>query len=66
TERIEVNLSPEQERTVAIDLSPQRSWVFWTVSLAAVVGGATVAAVLISKPSETTPVDGTLTNVAAF
>jgi PEGA domain len=66
TERIEVNLSAEQERTVEIDLSPQRSWVFWTVGLAAVVGGATVAAVLLSKPSETTPVDGTLTNVAAF
>jgi len=66
TERIEVTLSAEQERTVAIDLSPQRSWVFWTVSLVAVVGGATVAAVLLSKPSETTPVDGTLTNVAAF
>jgi hypothetical protein len=66
TERIEVTLSAEQQRTVEIDLSPQRSWVFWTVSLVGVVGGATVAAVLLSKPTETAPVDGTLTNVAAF
>ena len=56
----EIALSANQERTVQVDLSPTRSWVFWTLSLAAVVGGGTVAAVVLSRPSETPAVNGTL------
>ena len=66
TQRLEITLSPEQERTVEVSLSAEKSWLFWTVSVVAVVGGATLATVLISHPTETTPVDGTLATVAAF
>jgi hypothetical protein len=66
TQRLEITLSPEQERTVEVSLSSEKSWLFWTVSVVAVVGGATLATVLISRPTETAPVNGTLTNVVAF
>lgn len=66
TERIEITLSPEQQRTVQVSLSSQKSWMFWTVSVVAVVGGATLATVLLSQPTEKTPVYGTLTTVTAF
>ncbi|MEO8181948.1 MAG: PEGA domain-containing protein [Deltaproteobacteria bacterium] len=66
TERIEITLSPEQERTVEVSLSSEKSWLFWTVSVVAVVGGATLATVMLSRPTETTPVDGTLTTFVAF
>ena len=66
TQRIEVTLSLEQERTVEVSLSSEKSWLFWTISVVAVVGGATLATVLISHPTETTPVDGSLGTVVAF
>ncbi len=66
TERLEITLSPEQQRTVQVSLSSEKSWMFWTVSVVAVVGGATLATVLLSQPTETTPVDGTLATVTAF
>jgi PEGA domain len=66
TQRLEITLSPEQERTVEVALSSEKSWLFWTVSVVAVVGGATLATVLVTRPTETTPVDGTLATVAAF
>lgn len=66
TRQIEISLSPNQVRTVEVDLSSERSWLFWTVSVAAVVGGGTLAVVLLSRPTETTPVSGTLATVAAF
>ena len=66
TQRLEITLSPEQDRTVEVSLSAEKSWLFWTVSVVAVVGGATLATVLLSRPTETTPVDGTLTTLTAF
>jgi hypothetical protein len=66
TQRLEITLSPEQERTVEVSLSAEKSWLFWTVSVVAVVGGATLATVLLARPTETTPVDGTLATVPVF
>jgi hypothetical protein len=66
TQRLEITLSPEQERTVEVSLSSEKSWLFWTVSVVAVVGGATLATVLLSRPTETTPVNGTLATLVAF
>lgn len=57
----DISLSRDQQRTIEVELTRSQSWIWWTVSLAAVVGGGTVAAVLLSQPSETTPVTGTLT-----
>jgi hypothetical protein len=56
----DVSLAGGQQRTVEVRLEKSQSWVWWTVSLAAVVGGGTVAAVLLSQPSETPPVNGSL------
>jgi hypothetical protein len=56
----DVALSRDQQRTIEVDLSRSQSWVWWTVSLAAVVGGGTVAAVLLAKPTDTSAVTGTL------
>lgn len=56
----DISLSRDQQRTIEVDLTRSQSWVWWTVSLAAVIGGGTVAAVLLSQPSETSPVTGTL------
>lgn len=66
TRQLEVTLAPKQQRTLEVDLSSERSWLFWTISVAAVVGGGTLATVLLTRPTETTPVDGTLANVVAF
>jgi tetratricopeptide (TPR) repeat protein len=56
----ELSLSPGQQRTVDVRLSKRQSWVWWTVGIATVVGGGTVAAILLSRPTETSPVSGTL------
>jgi hypothetical protein len=66
TQRLEVTLNPEQERTIEVALSPEKSWLFWTVSAVAVVGGASFAAYMVSRPSETTPVNGTFATFRAF
>jgi hypothetical protein len=60
----EVSLSQGQERTVQVQLHKKPSWVWWTVGIATVVGGGTVAAVLLSRPSDTSSVSGTLDTVA--
>lgn len=56
----DIALSRDQQRTIEVELTRTQSWVWWTVSLAAVIGGGTAAAVLLSQPSETSPVTGTL------
>jgi hypothetical protein len=56
----DVALSSDQERTIQINLNKSQSWVWWTVSLAAVVGGGTIAGVLLSRPTDTSAVTGTL------
>lgn len=56
----ELSLSPGQQRTLQIRLEKKQSWLWWTIGLATVVGGGTVAAILLSQPTETSPVSGTL------
>ncbi|HWA73390.1 MAG TPA: PEGA domain-containing protein [Polyangiaceae bacterium] len=56
----EVSLSQGQERVVQVTLHKKPSWVWWTVGVATVVGGGTLAAVLLSRPTETSAVSGTL------
>jgi hypothetical protein len=60
----ELSLSQGQERTVQVQLHKKPSWIWWTVGIATVVGGGTVAAVLLSRPSDTSSVSGTLDTVA--
>jgi tetratricopeptide (TPR) repeat protein len=60
----EVSLSQGQERTVQVQLHKKPSWIWWTVGIATVVGGGTVAAVLLSRPTDTSSVSGTLDTVA--
>ncbi len=57
--QLEVALNPNQARTVEVDLAPESAWVFWSVSLAAVVAGGTIAAIVLSRPAENPPVRGT-------
>lgn len=59
----ELSLSPGQQRTLEIKLDKRQSWVWWTIGIATVVGGGTVAAILLSQPTETSPVMGTLGNL---
>lgn len=56
----DVSLSPGQDRTLEVALSKSQSWVWWTVSLVAVVGGGAVAMGYLLQPTETSPVTGTL------
>jgi tetratricopeptide (TPR) repeat protein len=58
--RADIALSRDQQRTIEVELTRSQSWVWWTVSLAAVVGGGTLAAVLLAQPTETAAVTGTL------
>jgi hypothetical protein len=60
THSAEVSLSRNQERTIPITLEKHQSWVWWTVSLAAAVGGGAIATVLLVRPSDTPAVNGTL------
>lgn len=56
----ELSLSPGQQRTLQVNLVKEKSWVWWTVGIATVVGGGTVAAILLSRPTENSAVTGTL------
>ena len=55
-------LSPDQERTVRIKLEPERdnAWIYWTITVVAVLAGGAVASYFVFKPSETSEVTGTL------
>jgi len=59
----EISLSPNQERTVEVRLSKKQSWLWWTIGVAAVVGGGAVTAVVLSRPTEKSSVSGTLDTV---
>ncbi|HET9956269.1 MAG TPA: PEGA domain-containing protein [Polyangiaceae bacterium] len=56
----ELSLSAGQQRSLQVHLEKQQSWLWWTVGIATVVGGGTVAAILLSRPTDTSPVTGTL------
>jgi tetratricopeptide (TPR) repeat protein len=60
----EISLSPAQERSVQVKLDKQPAWVWWTVGVASVVGGGTLAAILLSRQSDGAPVHGTLDTVS--
>ena len=60
----EISLSQGQERTVEVRLHKRPTWIWWTLGAATVVGGGTLAAVLLSRPNDTPPVSGTLDTVA--
>ncbi len=56
----DVSLSPGQDRTLQVELSKSQSWIWWTVSLVAVVGGGAVASAYLLQPNESPAVSGTL------
>ena len=60
----EIALSRDQVRTVQVELSRKQNWVWWTVGIVAVVGGGAAAAVVLSQPTESAPVTGTLDTVS--
>jgi hypothetical protein len=55
-------LSDDQLRNVTVPLSRERSasWLYWAAGSMAVVAGAVVATYFVTRPSEQTPVTGTL------
>ena len=56
----DVSLVPGQDRTLQVELSKGQSWIWWTVSLVAVVGGGAVASAYLLQPNESPAVSGTL------
>jgi hypothetical protein len=56
----DVSLSPGQDRTLTVELSKSQSWIWWTVSLVAVVGGGAIASAYLLQPNESPAVSGTL------
>jgi hypothetical protein len=56
----DVSLGKNQERQLDVALEKEQNWVWWTVSLAAVVGGGAVATALIVRSSDSPAVSGTL------
>jgi hypothetical protein len=56
----DVALSADQDRTLTVELKKSQSWVWWTVSLAVVVGGGAIATGYLLQPNETPAVEGTL------
>jgi len=55
----EVSLNPGQQRTFQVELD-KKEWVWWTVSIATVLAGGAIAAVVLSSTVDTSPVTGTL------
>jgi hypothetical protein len=58
--RADVSLSAGQDRSLEVQLKKSQSWVWWTVSLAAVVGGGAIATGYLLRPTDTPAVTGTL------
>jgi hypothetical protein len=56
----DISLGKNQERALDVALEKRQSWVWWTVSLAAVIGGGAVATALIVRSSDEPAVSGTL------
>jgi hypothetical protein len=57
---VEVSLGKNQERRLLVQLDKRQSWVWWTVGLAAVIGGGAVATTLLVRSSDSPAVSGTL------
>lgn len=55
-------LSPNQDRTMRVNLRPERekAWIYWTVTSIVVVAGGGVASYFVFRPSKTSEVTGTL------
>lgn len=60
----ELSMSQGQERVVQVTLHKKASWVWWTVGAVTAIGGGTLAAVLLSRPTDTSAVSGTLDTAA--
>lgn len=58
----DVAVVDDQERTLRVNLDPDRrnAWIYWTIGAVAVVAGGAVASYFVLRPSEKTPVTGTL------